>query len=144
MEFHNLPGGQSIELHVPAGVSARELIIDLENVSIKDWARVELYAANGSKCAPTPALRGTALRLGGDALADGVRKVVLTNTSRTAQQVKIKEFKLLLPPPGEWFDARCLTDADLTSSVDCSSQLLKFTMAVPSPAHTQGYSGGQY
>lgn len=137
MEFHNLPGGETIELHVPAGVSARELIIDLENEGIKEWARVELHAINGSKSTPTPSLQGTALHLSGEALGEGVRKVVLTNTSRTAQQVKIKEFRLLLPPPGEWFDARCLTDADFTTSVDCSLRPLKFTMSVPSPSHNQ-------
>lgn len=137
MEFHNLPGGESIELLVPAGVPAREVIIDLENEGIKGWARVELHAINGSKSTPAPELHGTALHLSGDALAGGVRKIVLTNTSRTAQQVKIKEFKLLLPPPGEWFDARILTDTDLTTSVDCSLRPLKFTMAVPSPSHKQ-------
>jgi hypothetical protein len=137
MEFHNLPGGESIELHVPAGVPAREVIIDLENESIKEWASIELHAINGSKSTPTPTQHGTALHLSDDALADGVRKLVLTNSTRTAQQVKIKEFKLLLPPPGEWFDARCLTDTDLTTSVDCSHNPLKFTMAVPAASHKQ-------
>lgn len=137
MEFHNLPAGESIELHVPAGVPAREVIIDLESASIKEWASVVLHAINGSRSTPTPALHGSALHLSGDALAGGVRKIVLTNTSRTPQQVKIKEFKLLLPPPGEWFDARCLTDSDLTTSVDCSHSPLKFTMAVSSPSHKQ-------
>ena len=137
MEFHNLPGGESIELHVPAGVPAREVIIDLENESIKEWASIELHAINGSKTTPTPTQHGTALHLSSDALVDGVRKLVLTNSSRSSQQVKIKDFKLLLPPPGEWFDARCLTDTDLTTSVDCSHNPLKFTMAVPTPAHKQ-------
>ena len=137
MEFHNLPGGESIELHVPSGVPARGIIIDLENEHIKDWASIELHAIDGSKTTPTPTLQGTALHLNGEALAGGVRKLVLTNSSRSPQQVKIKEFKLLLPPPGEWFDARCLTDADLTTSVDCSHGPLKFTMAVPSPSHKQ-------
>ena len=137
MEFHNLPGGESIELHVPSGVPARGIIIDLENEHIKDWSSVELHAIDGSKTTPTPTLQGTALHLNGEALAGGVRKLVLTNSSRSPQQVKIKDFKLLLPPPGEWFDARCLTDADLTTSVDCSHGPLKFTMAVPSPSHKQ-------
>ena len=137
MEFHNLPGGASIELNVPAGAPAQEAIVDLENESIGTWGRVELQATNGKKSQPKAEQRGTALHLGGDALEGGVRKLVLTNTSRTAQQVKIKDFKLILPSPGEWLDARWLTDADLSTSVDCSHSALRFNLGVPSTSTKQ-------
>lgn len=137
MEFHNLPGGASIELNVPAGAPAQEAIVDLENESIGTWGRVELQATNGKKSLPKAEQRGTALHLGGDALKGGVRKLVLTNTSRTPQQVKIKDFKLILPSPGEWLDARWLTDADLSTSVDCSHSALRFNLGVPSTSTTQ-------
>lgn len=137
MEFHNLPGGASIELNVPAGAPALEAIVDLENESIGTWGRVELQTTNGRKSQPKAEQRGTALHLGGDALKGGVRKLVITNTSRTPQQVKIKDFKLILPSPGEWLDARWLTDADLSTSVDCSHSALRFNLGVPSTSTTQ-------
>lgn len=137
MEFHNLPGGASIELSIPAGAPAQEAIVDLENESIGTWGRVELQTTNGRKRQPKAEQRGTALHLGSAALKEGVRKLVLTNISRTPQQVKIKDFKLLLPPPGEWLDARWLTDADLSTSVDCSHSALRFNLGVPSSSAKQ-------
>ena len=137
MEFHNLPGGACIELNIPAGAPAQEAIIDVENDSIATWGRVELQAINGRKSQPEAEKHGTALHISGNALKDGVRKLILTNTSRTAQQIKIKDFKLLLPPPGEWLDARWLTDADLSTSVDCSHSDIRFNMGVPSPSTKQ-------
>ena len=137
MEFHNLPGGASIELNIPAGVPAQEAIIDLENQSISTWSQVELHATNGRKTHPKAELRGTALHISGNALKDGVRKLVLTNTTRTPQQIKIKDFKLLLPPPGEWLDARWLTDGNLSTSVDCSLSTIRFKMGVPSTSTRQ-------
>ena len=137
MEFHQLPGGAGIELNIPAGVPAHEAIIDLENQGINTWGRVELHATNGRKSQPKAEQRGSALHLSGNVLKDGVRKLVLTNTSRTAQQIKIKDFKLLLPPPGEWLDARWLTDADLSTSVDCSHSTIRFKMGVPSTSTRQ-------
>ena len=101
MESHNLPGGASIELNILAGVPAQEAIIDLENQSISTWSRVDLHATNGRKSQPKAELRGSALHFSANVLKDGVRKLVLTNTTRTPQQIKIKDFKLLLPPPGE-------------------------------------------
>ena len=137
MEFHNLPGGASIELNIPAGVPAREAIIDLENQDINSWGRVELQATNGRKRRPQAEQRGTALHFNSNSLKDGVRKLVLTNASRTTQQIKIKDFKLLLPPPGEWVDARWLTDADFSTSVDCSISDIRFKLGVPSGSTRQ-------
>ena len=137
MEFHNLPGGASIELDIPAGAPAQQAIIDLENESIRTWGRVELHATNGKKSQPKTEQHGTALHLRGDTLKGGVRKLVLTNTSRSPQQIKIKDFKLLLPPPGKWLDARWLTDADLSTSVDCSHSSVRFQMGVPSTSTRQ-------
>ena len=137
MEFHQLPAGAAISLHVPAGVPAREAIIDLENPSIGEWGRVELQATDGRKVTPAVEQRGTALHLQGEGLAAGVRKLVLTNNSSSPQQIKLKDFKLLLPPPGEWLDARWLTDADLSTSVDCSLNALKFNMGVPAASTRQ-------
>ena len=137
MEFRHLPAGAGISLLVPAGVPAREAIIDLENQSIGEWGRVELLATDGSKVTPAVELRGTALHLRAESLSAGVRKLVLTNRSSSSQQIKLKDFKLLLPPPGEWLDARWLTDADFSTSVDCSLNDLKFKMGVPSAAIRQ-------
>ena len=136
MEFHALPAGASIELSIPAGVQAREAIIDLENQSIGSWGRVEVHSISGRKTRPKPAQKGTALQIGRDALKSGVSKLVLTNTSRSNQQVKIKAFRLVLPPPGEWVDARWLTDGDISTSVDCSRSQ-KVRLAVPSESVRQ-------
>lgn len=136
MEFHNLPAGGSIELNVPAGVPAREIVIDLENQGIGSWGRVEVLEISGRKSRPKPAQNGTSLRIGGNAFKSGVRKLVFTNASRTEQQIKIKDFKLVLPPPGEWVDARWLTDADISTSVDCSYHV-RVRIGVPSSSHRQ-------
>ena len=136
MEFHVLPAGASIELSIPAGVQAREAIIDLENQSLATWGRVEVHSLSGRKMRPKPEQKGTALHIGRDALKSGVSKLVLTNTSSSDQQIKIKEFKLVLPPPGEWVDARWLTDGDISTSVDCSRNQ-KVRLAVPSESVRQ-------
>ena len=135
MEFYSLPAGGNIELTIPAGVPAREIIIDLENSSIADWATVEIQALNGRKGRPAPTLRGSALSLSGKALPkSGVRKLTLINKSKSAQQVKIRDFKLLLPEKGQWVDARWLSDADISTSIDCGSNDIKLQLAVPKPS----------
>ncbi len=132
MELYPLPAGGSIELTVPAGVPAREVIVDFENSSVSEWARVEIHALNGRRGRPKPEFRGTAIHLTGKALPkSGVKKLIVTNTSRSPQQVKIKDFKLVLPEKGQWVDARWLSDADLSTSVDCGHSNIKLRVAVP-------------
>ncbi len=137
MEFYSLPAGGKIELNVPAGVPAQELIVDFENAAVAEWALVEVHALNGRRGRPKPQLSGTALHLSGSALPkSGVRKLIVSNKSRSPQQIKIKDFKIMLPPKGEWVDARWLSDADLSTSIDCGHEHLKLRMAVPS-SHTK-------
>lgn len=135
MEFYSLPGKGSIELTIPAGVPAREVIIDFENSGIADWAEVEILALNGKKARPKSELRGTALHFTGNALPKtGIKKIVVTNKSGADQQVKINDFKVVLPPKGEWVDARWLTDADISTSIDCGYSNIKLKIAVPKPS----------
>lgn len=133
MEFYPLPANGSIELNIPAGVPAREVIIDFENASVAQWARVEIHALNGRRGRPKPEVRGSALHLTGKALPkSGIKKLMVTNTSKSPQQIKIRDFKLLLPEKGAWVDARWLTDADISTSIDCSHSNIKLRVAVPS------------
>ena len=135
MEFYPLPAGGSVELSIPAGVPAREVVIDMENSAIADWGQVEIHALNGRKGRPKAELRGTALHLTGRALPkSGIKKLILTNKSGSEQQVKLKDFKLILPEKGKWVDARWLSDADLSTSVDCGHSDIKLRVAVPKPS----------
>ena len=134
MEFYPLPAAGSITLDIPAGVPAQEIIIDFENQAISDWAQVEIHALNGRKGRPKPELRGTALHFSGKTLPkSGLKKLIVTNKSKSAQQIKIKDFKLILPPKGEWVDARWLSDADISTSIDCGISDIKLKLAVPKP-----------
>ena len=134
MEFYPLPAGGTIELTIPTGVPAREILIDLENGSIADWGTVEIHALNGRKGRPAPEVRGSTLSLTGKALPkSGVRKLILINKSRSTQQVKIRDFKVLLPEKGQWVDARWLSDADISTSIDCGHSNIKLRVAVPKP-----------
>lgn len=135
MEFYTLPAGGTIEMTVPAGVPAREIIIDFENAAIADWVKVEMVALHGQRARPKPEFRGSAMHYTGKSLPkSGVRKIIATNISDSPQQIKISSFKIILPPKGEWVDARWLSDADISTSIDCGYDNIKFRVGVPNPS----------
>ncbi len=133
MEVHKAQPGDTLELFFPEPVQGTWLEVNLGNKDIDKWARIELTLADGRVLTvhPEKQKEDTSLFATGSKLtSEPIAMMRLTHVGDREEEVSLFTFKLDVPSVNPALNPKSLTDANLSTAMDCSMGLER-TLALP-------------
>ncbi len=116
MEVFTMNPGEHIELHVPAAIIPQDMLFNLDNTTLNEWAEITLIHSDGTQTRVTGECENEWLIFDKKHLpTKPVTSVRLTHKGNTAQEVKLTYFRLGLPAEQAEVNPALLTDGDLTT-----------------------------
>ncbi len=145
-ETHSLPAGGSIEITLPAKPNASQLALDLASADLPKWAKVQMKDGNNQlvDCEMrelSHAHRFGYVRKGNPEQAKANNAacmgVVITNTSESAQDIKITCVELDVELKPSYLDSHSLCDGKLSTAMLITPDMVDKKLDIPCPENAK-------
>ena len=132
MEVFTISPGEYIELQIPATVTPQNMLFNLANANVANWAQITATHADGTQSELKGIADGEYIFFEKEHLPTApIKAIRLTHRGDTAQEVKLTFFRLGLPAEQSDVNPAALTDSNLTTFYNNSKSNMKLNFTLP-------------
>ncbi len=132
MEVFSLEPQDFITLELPTPICPEWVQINLDNEQLAEWGEISLTLESGRTIQLKKAVENKRFYIKKEELPrERITSMRVTNTSSSAQEVKLTLFNIGITPDAFDTDTRCIYDADIATAYLCSKAALDITLPVP-------------